>query len=65
MMTTEIDFTFEDPTETTASEITHQTAGGSMTSSSPGGAGFYVQCAFLVMTTVGAGVSTGSRSYWI
>ena len=57
MMTTEQDFTFEDPTETTPSEITHQTAGGSMASSSPGSAGLYVQCAFVVITTVGAGAN--------
>ena len=54
MMTTEQDFTFEDPTETTPSDVTHQTTGSSMTSSSAGGAGFYIQCAFLVITIVGA-----------
>jgi len=54
MMTTEQEFTFEDPTETTPSDVTHQTTGSSMTSSSPGRATFYVQCAFLVIALVGA-----------
>ena len=52
MMTTEIDFTFEDPTETTPVEIDH-TTGSSITSSSRG-ADFYFQCAFLVVAVVGA-----------
>jgi len=54
MMTTDQDFTFEDPTETTPSEITLQTTGSSMTSSSPDAAGFYVQCIFLLITIISA-----------
>jgi len=52
MMSTEQDSTLEDPTETTPVEIDH-TTGSSMTSSSRG-AGFYFQCAFLVVGVVGA-----------
>jgi len=50
-MSTEQDSTFEDPTETTPVEIAH-TTGSSVTSSSS--AGFYFQCAFLVVAVVGA-----------
>jgi len=52
MMSTEQHSIFEDPIETTAVEIVH-TTGSSMTSSSRG-AGFYFQCAFLVVGVVGA-----------
>ena len=54
MMTTGQDSAFEDRTETTPIEITHQTTGSSMTSSSSRGANFYFQCAVLVVGVVGA-----------
>jgi len=49
-MSTEEDFTFE----TTSIEVTHQTTGSSMTSSSSRGTGYYIQCAVLIVTVVGA-----------
>ena len=52
-MSTGQDSTFEDPTETTPDEVTHQTTGSSMTSSSSRGAAFYFQCATLVINFVG------------
>jgi len=54
MMTNAQDSTFEDATDTTPVEITHQTTGSSMTSSSSRGAGFYFQCAVLVIGIIGA-----------
>jgi len=60
MMTTSQGSTFDDPTEivTTAPiEIAHQTTGSSMTSSMPRGAGFYFQCAVVVMGFVGAALN--------
>jgi len=48
--------TFEDPTElitTSPIEVTHQTTGSSMTSSSSRGAGFYLQYAVVVIGVVG------------
>ena len=45
-MTTEQDSTLEDPLETTA-EVSHQTTGSSMTSSTSRGTAFYFQCAVL------------------
>ena len=49
--------TFEDPTETTPTEVTQLTTGSSMTSPSQGGAGFYVACALLIITIVGAALN--------
>ena len=57
MMGTGQGSTFEDPTQmmtTTPIEITNQTTGSGMTSSSSGGAGFYSQCAVAVIRFVGA-----------
>ena len=57
MMGTGQGSTFEDPTQmmtTTPIEITNQTTGSGMTSSSSGGAGFYFQCAVAVIRFVGA-----------
>jgi len=53
-MTTEQDSTFEDPNETTPVEVSDQTTGSTVTSSSSRGATFYVQCAVLVIAIVGA-----------
>jgi len=53
MMTTGQDATFEDPIETTPTDVTHHTTGSGMTSSSSEGAGLYVYCALLVITMVG------------
>ena len=46
--------TEQDPTETTPLEVAHRTTGSGMTSSSSRGAGFYFQCAVLVVAVVGA-----------
>ena len=46
--------TEQDPTETTPLEVAHLTTGSGMTSSSSRGAGFYFQCAVLVVAVVGA-----------
>jgi len=55
MMSTEQDFTLEDPTETTSVEIAHTT--GSTVTSSSRGAGFYFHCAYFVVGIVGAAVN--------
>jgi len=52
-MTTEVDYTIDDLRETTAVEVAHQTTGSSMTSSPSRGAGFYFNCALLVVGVVG------------
>ena len=60
MMATEQRSTFEDPTEiitTVPSEITHPTTGSSVTSSSSRGAGFYFQCAIIVIGFVGTALN--------
>jgi len=46
--------TEQDPTETTPLQVAHRTTGSGMTSSSSRGAGFYFQCAVLVVAVVGA-----------
>ena len=53
-MTTEEDYNIDDLREATAVEVAHQTTGSSMTSSSSRGAGFYFNCAVLVVAVVGA-----------
>ena len=53
-MTTEEDYTIDDLRETTAVEVAHQTTGSSMTSSTSRGAGFYFNCAVLVVGVVGS-----------
>jgi len=52
-MTTEEDYTIDDLPEATAVEVAYQTTGSSMTSSSSRGAGFYFNCAVLVVGVVG------------
>jgi len=52
-MTTEEDYNIDDLREATAVEVAHQTTGSSMTSSSSRGAGFYFNCAALVVAVVG------------
>jgi len=54
VMSSEQDFTLVDPTEKTPVEVTHLTTGSSMTSWSSRGAGFYFQCAVLVVAVAGA-----------
>jgi len=56
MMTADQGSTFEDPTElitTSPIEVTHQTTGSSMTSSSSRGFGFYLQYAVVVIGVIG------------
>jgi len=55
MMTTREYFTFEDPTVimTTPDNITNETTGSSVTSSSSRGASFYFQCAVVIIGVVG------------
>ena len=52
-MTTEEDYNIDDLREATAVEVAHQTTRSSMTSSSSRGAGFYFNCALLVVGVVG------------
>jgi len=52
--------TIEDPTDLTTTnpvEVVDRTTGSAMTSSSSRGAGFYFQCAVLVIGVVGAAVN--------